>query len=562
MAHTSDLRSHSKTPTAFRIALLLLVSLDGASAIYAQNTFPSSGNVGIGTTSPQVLLHLSASTSTYAFMETTGLAANNLLYFVSPTANTAYQGFQFVDGGYPGVGGTTRWSLMTQPGAQGKLTFFSGNALGPAVLTLVPSGYVGIGTTAPLQALDVNGNLRINQQIYSAGSYTGFLTDSGAALPIKAASLALTNSYSDSAPANGLYVLGNVAIGVPSAAQKLDVNGNIRINQHVYSPASYTGFLTDTGAALPIKAASLALTSSYVNSAPSNGLYVEGSVGIGTTAPFSQLEVLAPNSASYPLTLTEYSSNAVGALILGRKARNTSASPTAVQKDDALAGLAARGYTGTQFTAEAAHVDLRAAENFTATNQGTYVSFETTPIGSSAATSRLERMRISDDGKVGIGTSIPTATLEVNGTIKATTVIGAVYQDVAEWVPSEEDLPPGTVVVLRADRTNEVVASREPYDIKVAGVVSAAPGILLGREGNQKAKIATTGRVRVKVDASKQPIRVGDLLVTSDILGTAMRSQPTTLNGRAFHQPGTIIGKALEPLAKGQGEILILLSLQ
>lgn len=41
-----------------------------------------------------------------------------------------------------------------------------------------------------------------------------------------------------------------------------------------------------------------------------------------------------------------------------------------------------------------------------------------------------------------------------------------------------------------------------------------------------------------------------------------MRSEPITLNGREFHQPGTIIGKALEPLGGGRGEILVLLSLQ
>jgi hypothetical protein len=74
--------------------------------------------------------------------------------------------------------------------------------------------------------------------------------------------------------------------------------------------------------------------------------------------------------------------------------------------------------------------------------------------------------------------------------------------------------------------------------------------------------VATTGRVRVKVDATSAPIRVGDLLVTSDKEGSAMRSQPLDLGGTPIHRPGTLIGKALEPLAKGVGEILVLLSLQ
>jgi hypothetical protein len=41
-----------------------------------------------------------------------------------------------------------------------------------------------------------------------------------------------------------------------------------------------------------------------------------------------------------------------------------------------------------------------------------------------------------------------------------------------------------------------------------------------------------------------------------------MKSEAVEFAGRKMHMPGTIIGKALEPLAKGQGEILVLLSLQ
>ena len=41
-----------------------------------------------------------------------------------------------------------------------------------------------------------------------------------------------------------------------------------------------------------------------------------------------------------------------------------------------------------------------------------------------------------------------------------------------------------------------------------------------------------------------------------------MKSQPVEVAGIEIHRPGTLIGKALEPLAGGQGEILVLLSLQ
>lgn len=140
--------------------------------------------------------------------------------------------------------------------------------------------------------------------------------------------------------------------------------------------------------------------------------------------------------------------------------------------------------------------------------------------------------------------------------------IQATYQDVAEWVPSTTDLEPGTVVILNTVRNNEVMASVSPYDTSVAGVVSAQPGLSLGIPGEGKEQVATTGRVKVRVDARTSPIGIGDLLVTSALPGTAMKSEPMDINGRRFHQPGTIIGKALEPLDSGIGEILVLLSMQ
>ncbi|HYR30022.1 MAG TPA: hypothetical protein VEU30_16245, partial [Thermoanaerobaculia bacterium] len=138
----------------------------------------------------------------------------------------------------------------------------------------------------------------------------------------------------------------------------------------------------------------------------------------------------------------------------------------------------------------------------------------------------------------------------------------AKYQDVAEWVPAAADLTPGTVVVLDPSQRNQVMASSKAYDTRVAGVVSATPGLILGERGPSKEQIATTGRVTVKVDATRNPVAIGDLLVTSGKTGLAMKSEPLTITGRELHQPGTIIGKALEPLNGGEGEILVLLSLQ
>ena len=104
--------------------------------------------------------------------------------------------------------------------------------------------------------------------------------------------------------------------------------------------------------------------------------------------------------------------------------------------------------------------------------------------------------------------------------------------------------------------------SQHAYDKRVAGVVSGAgnykPGIVLDKQesGNTRKPIALLGKVYCKVDSQYGAIEVGDLLTTSSTPGHAMKAVDPL---KAF---GTVIGKALRPLAEGQGLIPILIALQ
>jgi hypothetical protein len=123
-----------------------------------------------------------------------------------------------------------------------------------------------------------------------------------------------------------------------------------------------------------------------------------------------------------------------------------------------------------------------------------------------------------------------------------------------------ETAEPGSVMVIDDDGT--LRQSETAYDRKVAGVVSGAgafrPGIVLDQRADNEGRtiIALVGKVFCKVDADAGPIAVGDLLTSSNTPGHAMRVADPL---QAF---GSVIGKALRPMASGQGLLPILVALQ
>ncbi len=201
---------------------------------------------------------------------------------------------------------------------------------------------------------------------------------------------------------------------------------------------------------------------------------------------------------------------------------------------------------------------------------------------------------------VGIGTSNPRWPLEVRGELQvraisndrlvfaadpvAKIVVANVLQitggsDLAEpfAVAKSKDTPekiePGMVVVIDPENPGQLKLAREPYDRKVAGVISGAnglqPGMVMTAAGSPATRpagdsassgdhpVALTGRVYVWADASSGPIEPGDMLTTSATPGHAMRA-----DDKKDFPRGCIIGKAMGRLEKGKGLVLVLVQPQ
>ena len=469
------------------------------------------------------------------------------------------------------------------------------------------AGNVGIGTAAPATSLDVNNVVRIspfspntsgsyinagaalrlmNGNIYQSGGsetssiqFGGMYNPSGTQteatynyIDWSAGWLLIRNNQQtkiqigagDEWGRQDIYLnpsAGNVGIGTTSPQQRLSVNYNTS-NALPGMSVSETSANGSTG--LTVNNTNTSTSGTPSNSAvlfnvgnankgrikvDNNGLMTisgggisndlvvnsSGNVGIGTTSPGHTLHVQKVDSSGAGILLTSGSSSAGGFTGYGLGRTNVDATwAIASQSNDWITGSAAGDTVFGNYGATKVHL----------------------------ITSQIARLTIDGSGNVGIGKPSPTVALDVVGSINLTGTVNAKYQDVAEWVPSSEQLSAGTVVVLDSTKSNQVTSSSVSYDTRVAGVVSEQPGIALGEKSDSKVLVATTGRVKVKVDASRGAIHIGDLLVTSDIPGVAMKSEPVNLGGVQIHRPGTLIGKALEPLEKGKGEILVLLSLQ
>ena len=180
------------------------------------------------------------------------------------------------------------------------------------------------------------------------------------------------------------------------------------------------------------------------------------------------------------------------------------------------------------------------------------------------ATNNANRLVINNNGNVGIGTTNPTARLDVAGLTKTGVLQITGGSDVAEnfEIDDAAAVKPGMVVAIDPNKMGKLVLARGAYNRQVVGVVSGANGLMAGlllpnpTDSETVRPIALSGRAWVYSDARKGPIRPGDMLTTSDLPGHAMRAV------KIKRARGAVIGKAMTALSSGTGLVLVFVTLQ
>ena len=171
----------------------------GGGALYYYN-----GNVGIGTTAPSSKLHVLGDD---VFL--------NIQSVTPAVETTIFSGSS---------GGVNRSTIFTTG------SMLSLGAGGGTRMSVLSNGNVGIGTTAPGVALDVNGNIRShggNWQSFTGSAYVAAYYD------------ALTHRFDISgSPKMSIDTSGNVGIGTTGPGAKLEVSGDTKITGNLYGGGS------------------------------------------------------------------------------------------------------------------------------------------------------------------------------------------------------------------------------------------------------------------------------------------------------------------------------------
>ena len=381
---------------------------------------------------------------------------------------------------------------------------FSNNA---SKVVITPAVQMGIGTTTPNTALQVMG---------TTGT-TNFKMTNGA-----------TNGYvlqSDSS-GNGTWVNDSALI----VNQAWSLKGNKGT-----TAANFIGTTDSTRFTVRTNNNNQILVGK--GTAGDNKNYGVVSVGMALVPnlqqaaidPYAGMELNGDGTSVGDFAMNAVADNNFANFISSSKARGNFTTPAIVQNTDQVMDLVAFGYDGTGFKM-AANIGINVDSVPAAGSMPGNITFGTSSVGEApgiGSSSTTERMRITNRGYVGIGTTTPASTLHVNGktttnSIAITTGASAGYLLQSDAAGNGSWVNPATFNFPNIYTADGSLTSQRTVNMGADNLTFSST------TGNLIFSPLSTGKVGIGTSAPAYPLEVVSPGATGSTFSTALYAENST----------------------------------
>ena len=413
------------------------------------------GNVGVGTTTPSNDLTIVGNASIGSTSYNIAAPSNGLLVegnvgigFTSPASKLAVAGGQSIGTGFSANAAPTNGLIV-----QGNVGIGSTGRSGVA---LDVQGQIRVGTTASASSTDIcidaNGILSacaasssvtgdgatnyLARWISSSQISTGVSYDTGTNLGIGttitnskltiAGNAAIGVAYTAvSAPSNGLIVQGNVGIGNTGSSYRLDVSGSIygtTVVQNGYTVCDQSGNCTGTAVAIGGSGTQNYIPKFYSQYTIGDSILFDGGTNLGISTTIASSKLTVNGNASIGVAYTGVAAPTNGLIVQGNVGIGTTTPSNALNVVGNNTGavveifnINSSGYAGVEMqSAAGGSANWKTFFGYSNANDHFRINARSIPIVFMQDSN--EKIRIDTNGNLGIGLSGPTERLQIHGT--------------------------------------------------------------------------------------------------------------------------------------------------